>query len=137
MAYSSETIIQGVLKHYPEPETIAIKNCTDLNLSEKVGTIHQYILGITEKDKFSGDVHHYENWIKKELSQINANIKCLAWMFEGDEIDELKSALVEVAEYFNSEIDIEKILTQNKIKKNANTSYFLVITVVQYPIIYT
>lgn len=134
MAYTGQDIIKAVTKNYP-PTNSAIHNGTDLAMTVGYSFFNQYILGLTEADRFTGDISSYQHWMGQQLKGINGQYDCLAYRFSGAEFDELIQSLREVAGYFNIDADIERMLRKANVKKEDGKYYYIVVTVVQYPVV--
>jgi hypothetical protein len=137
MAKDSKEIITYIEKNYPmQDQEIAIKNCSDLNIEAQIKPLNQYIIGVTPADMFSNEISQYEHNMKEKLANVSPYFRCLPWPFYDYEIDELKTTLSELSDYFQANLDIERMIKDLNIKKETGKMYYVVITVVQYPIIY-
>jgi hypothetical protein len=111
MVHSGKHIIESVLKKHPQPEPIEILNQSDENLEASIQITKQYIVGIVQQDH-AGGIDRYRSWFQKTLDKyIHPNfIDCLPFHFEPDDLEEMKSALEEVAAYFKVKIDATAML---------------------------
>src|SRR5688572_24096686 len=137
MAYNSKEIIAYIEKDYPtQGQHVAIKNCSDLKIESQIKPLNQYIIGVTPSDPLSNDIRHYESRMKQKLESASPYYKCLPWSFYGNEIEEMKTTLKELSEYFEANLDLDLMTKNINIKNDDRKMYFIVITIVQYPIIY-
>ena len=135
MAYTSKEIIDYINHNYAPSQLGKLRNCSDLNLQAKVNYVYQYIVGVAANDPMGNDIRHYEQYLKDEVGDLADNIiKSLPWSFNVDEIEELKSVLKDLSNYFEADLEIDKMI--EKAKRIKSELYYAVITVVSVPVLY-
>src|ERR1700744_4664596 len=127
MATTAKDIISGIHAKHPQGIHITIQNHNDDNIENKKATVYQYLIGITEGDN-EKEFEHYENRIKKSLTDISSHVECLGWIYRNEEIDEMEVVLKELTEYFNVDLDIEKMVREAKLKNPKY--YYLIVTII-------
>lgn len=133
---TAKEIIAGVEKNFPKQDQMNIKNSSDSGIEGKIKIFYQYVIGLTEKDAFGGGIDHYRHWMKNKLGEVLPNFHCSPWPFRDHERNDLKEVLTELSDYYDADLDIEKMIKGLNIKEERDNLYFIVITVIQVPILY-
>ena len=136
MSNTATAILAHLKKKYAQDELVMIKNCADSNIETSVKIQTQYIIGVTPSDKLSAGISNYEFAMQRKLATVSPNVFCPAWAFDAGEAAAMKTALTELAEKLGADLNVEKIMRQLNINKNGDGLYYIVVTVVQYPIVY-
>jgi hypothetical protein len=135
MAYTSAEIISGVEKKFPLHQQIILKNGSDLRIGFQETYLNQFIIGLTPRDQFGYGIDHYEAFMRRELKEVTPRFKCLPWSFHDYETEEIRKVLQELSDYYQADLDIERMIKQT-IKRDNGDMYYVVITVIQYPIVH-
>ncbi len=136
MDYTANDIIQAVEKKYPLSGEHKVKNISDLDLDLKQETHFQFIIGVTKAD-LMGSVNFdtYQYRVKERLERLPIEFNCLGWPFKGYEQEEAITVLSELGEYYNAELDINKMIGRLNIKpKDEYEYYYIVVTIVSLPV---
>lgn len=136
MTTTSKEIIEYIEREYPKENQIELKNLSDLNFETSGKWLNQYIIGVTPKDQFGSGIDHYKYRMKDRLSKVSSHFECLPWPFRDYEVEELKTALSDLSNYFEADLDIPKMIGGLKMRRDNGDLYYLVVTVVQHPILY-
>lgn len=136
MSITSQEIIKSLQREFSEQYQVKIKNCTDLNIQINRKYAIQYIIGFTEGYGHSYDLDAYKASMEKLLADSRSEIKCFAWPFQVDELEEVRGVLNDLAEHFDIQIDLDTMIGRLEIKPTQNRQFYIVVTVVNYPVIY-
>lgn len=133
MALSSVKIIENIEKSYPKTDPVLIGNLTDYDIEEKIGLFNQYIIGVTPRDEFSNGIVNYNFDLAYKLDAMKASINPMRWPFNEEESDQIRLELKDLSEYFDVELDIERLM--NDALKTKIHRYYVVVTVVRIPML--
>ena len=137
MAATFKDIIKHLNKEFPIiHDEISIKNCEDSNIGFNKASINQFVLGVTRGDPFSASIYHYETQMKDKLEGVSAQVNCIGWSYEGQEIQEMKSVLSDLAEHYSVKMDVDKAIKDLQAPADESRRHFIVVTVVTYFIAY-
>jgi hypothetical protein len=133
MAKTSAEIIKFIEENHPQDEG-KIENCCDSLYGFEVKWLTQYIIGVTNSDPLKTDIEHYDTEMKRKLENFSRCVQCIPFHYTGEEKQEMKTALIEVAEHFNAKMDIERKINDLRIPRDGSGHFFIVVTIVRYPV---
>lgn len=136
MDTNSKEIIEYLEKKYQSQTVVEVKNLTDLNFSGHFQVLNQFIVGLTRKDHIGPGISHYEYRMKEQLKEMSNNVTCVPWPVYSDELDDVRTILSDLSEYLKVDIDAERMIANLKFSPHNRDLFYLVITVVQYPVVY-
>lgn len=136
MEYNSKYIITEIEKEYRQPENlVTIRNCSDLDLEEKVREGHQLLFGVTWRDPMQAACERYQDAMEKRLAALGFGCKFKAFPFPDEEINEVATILKELSVHFDADLDVDRMIRKLNIRRPKGETYFLVVTTVLIPII--
>jgi hypothetical protein len=130
MELTSKRIIDYLEREFPK-QKFEIRNGMDINSEDSFAPIYQFMLGITYADRFQNDISHYKLQQAQVLEKFGLNHKCLAYPFKDYDIVEAKLVLDELAQYYEIEIETERMIKALNIGKPVDKTYYIVVTIVQ------
>ena len=136
MTTNATDILAYLNKNYPQQEFVSVKNWPDINIETAVKLQTQFIFGVTNGDPFTPGISYYEEALKKKLNGKFQQIKCYPTAFERQQIPTMKTTLVELAEKLGVDLDPEKMIKKLNINEEGSGLYYIVVTIVQYPVVY-
>ncbi len=136
MAITSEEIIRTIERDYPQTNPVhEICNCSDLDIEGNIRYVHQYIIGLSNRDPMNADIGYYRMNMEKQLAQVGLGCKCLAWSFEDYDLETTKEVLKELSDHFSANLDTGRMIQRLNMKKANGEMYFIVVTIVFIPVV--
>jgi hypothetical protein len=136
MDYPVEKMIADIETKFPLKNQLAIQNISDLNIEAKFKNTYQYIIGVTRADSFGSHVNfdNYKYNIQNLIKDTSLGCQFFGWPFKGEEASDAKETLKSLLQYFNADLDAEKMIEKlNITKKDSDEYYYIVITVIIVP----
>lgn len=136
MPVTSKEIITAIEKDFPQTDNaVTIKNCSDLDLEARVQNGHQYLIGVAHRDPMQAACERYQYGMRERLNQLGLQCAFSAWSFDDDDLGATKQTLKELSEYFDANIDVDRMIGKLNIGRPKGEMYFIVITIVIIPLI--
>lgn len=131
MSTTAQTIIQSLDRNYPLEEFKEVKHLSDINLGSKFETIYQFIFGVTAVEP-SGGYEYYKRRIENDMVglKVPGSLFFHAWPFRAADGEQLWSALTSLAEHYNANLDINKMLQEAGVGTDQATGDFLLVVCV-------
>jgi len=133
---SFEEIVEYINERYPQQKNYQLKNCSDQNFAIQQSYVYQYIMGVISTDGYSRTVDSYKFDMSQRLGKALPNHDCVPFPFATEETEELKDVLIKLSEYFDADLNIEKMLQQLRSESRKSNLNYIMITVVQITTIF-
>jgi len=126
-----EKIIQLIDKHVMDFSHEYPSNSGDTNLATRISKGFQLVFGVCNSDFLNSDIQQYQRHIIYELK--NTNFSSTFLPFPYNEKGMLIKVLQGLSENYKADLNIDRLIRD--IKFNDNRPVFIVITILDYPII--
>lgn len=134
MKVTAEYIIDELEKIYQIHVGNRIPLCL-VEYKKKDAKRHQFLIGLTPYDSEGVNLRGYEHVIEERYASTSVQVNSLAYPFEINDVDNFKSVLRGVVDYFGVSIDADDLISHYRINRMKGSIFYMVITVLVFTVL--
>jgi hypothetical protein len=120
-------IIKALDRAFPD-KGVRIANMSGLQLGAHEGTINQFIFDLIKTDP-SGEIYYHKTAMQDKFRKREPDLVVWGWPFDDYELDDVRETLGALAEHYEANLDIERMIGGLGIRRPEGKRYYLAVTV--------